>query len=191
MHSRGVRVALLALAKARPGQLNYGSGGVGSAQHIPMELLKSMTGINVVHVAYKGITPAFNDLLAGQVPMLFASVANGLPHHRTGRLRMLGTAGTRRTAATPDLPTIAEAGVPGYEGDSWTGIIAPAGTPADIVTRLNAEAIRVSQLPEVRDRLVALGFEVVGSTPEVLAARIRDDTARLGKVVREAGIRAE
>ncbi len=182
---------LVALAKARPGQLNYGSGGVGSAQHIPMELLKSMTGINVVHVAYKGITPAFNDLLAGQVPMLFASVANALPHHRTGRLRILGTTGTKRTSATPDLPTIAEAGVPGYEGDSWTGIIAPAGTPPDVVARLNAEAVRVSQLAEVRDKLVSLGFEGVGSTPEALASLIRNDTARLGKVVRDAGIRAE
>ena len=181
---------LVALAKSRPGQLNYASGGVGSAQHIPMELMKAMTGINVVHVAYKGLTPAFNDVVAGQVPMMFSSVANALPHHRTGRLRILGTTGTKRTAATQDLPAIAET-LPGYEGDSWTGIIAPAGTPADIVARLNAEAVRVSQLPEVREKLVSLGFEVVGSTPEVLAALIRNDTARLGKVVRDAGIRAE
>lgn len=181
---------LVALAKARPGQLNYASGGVGSAQHIPMELLKSMTGMNVVHIAYKGLTPAFNDVVAGQVPMMFSSVANALPYHRTGRLRILGSTGTRRTMATPDLPAIAET-LPGYEGDSWTGIIAPTGTPADVVARLNAEAVRVSQLPEVREKLVSLGFEVVGSTPEAFATLIRNDTARLGKVVREANIRAE
>ncbi|HXF65701.1 MAG TPA: tripartite tricarboxylate transporter substrate binding protein [Burkholderiales bacterium] len=182
---------LVALAKRRPGALNYASGGVGSAQHIPMELLKAMTGINIVHIAYKGLTPAFNDVLAGQVPMMVSGVVTALPHHRSGRLRILATTGTRRTSATPEIPTVAESGLPGYEADSWTGFLVPKGTPPDIVSRLNAEVVRVSQLPDTRERLVAVGFEVVGSTPEAFAALIRNDTARLGKVIRDAGIKAE
>ncbi len=181
---------LVALAKTRPGQLNYASGGVGSAQHIPMELLKAMTGINIVHIAYKGLTPAFNDVLAGQVPMMVSGVVTALPHHKAGRLRIIGTAGTKRTSATPEIPTIAET-LPGYEGDSWTGFFAPAGTPADIIARIHAEVARISQLPEIRERLTGLGFEVVGSSPEAFAALIKNDTARLGKVIRDAGIRAE
>ena len=181
---------LVALAKTRPGQLNYASGGVGSAQHIPMELLKAMTGINIVHIAYKGLTPAFNDVLAGQVPMMISGVVTALPHHKTGRLRLIGTTGTKRTSATPEIPTIAET-LPGYEGDSWTGFFVPTGTPADIIARIHTEVVRISQLPETRERLTGLGFEVVGSSPEAFASLIKNDTARLGKVIRDAGIRAE
>ncbi len=182
---------LVALARKRPGELNYASGGVGSAQHIPMELLQSMTGVRLVHIAYKGVTPAFNDVLAGQVPMAFTGIAQSLPHHRNGRLRIIGTTGVKRTGATPDIPTIGEQGLPGYEADSWTGVIVPRGTPADIVASIHAEIARVSQLAETRERLGAAGFEVVGSSPETFAALIRNDAARLGKVIREAGIRAE
>ena len=182
---------LVTLAKKHPGELNYASGGVGSAQHIPMELLQSMTGIKLVHVAYKGITPAFNDVLAGQVPMAFTGLAQSLPYHRNGRLRILGTTGTKRTSATSDIPTIAESGLPGYEADSWTGVLAPKGTPADIVAQIHAEIVRVSNLADTRERLLAAGFEVVGSSSEVFAALIKNDTARLGKVIRDAGIRGE
>lgn len=182
---------LVAFAKKRPGELNYASGGVGSAQHIPMELLKAMTGIKLVHVAYKGLTPAFNDVLAGQVPMMVSGLVTSLPYHRSGRLRILGTTGTNRTSATPDVPTIAEAGLPGYEADSWTGVLVPKGTPPDIVAQIYAEVVRVSKLSDTRERLLASGFEVVGSSPEAFAALIRNDTARLGKVIRDAGIRAE
>ena len=182
---------LVALAKKHPGELNYASGGVGSAQHIPMALLESMTGIKLVHVAYKGVTPAFNDVLAGQVPIAFTGVSQTLPYHRNGRLRILGTTGTKRTSATLDIPTIAETGVAGYEADSWTGVIVPRGTPPDIVAQLHAEVARVSQLPDTRERLRASGFEVVGSSPDAFAALIKNDTARLGKVIRDAGIRAE
>jgi len=182
---------LVALAKKRPGELNYASGGVGSAQHIPMELLQSMTRIKLVHVAYKGVTPAFNDVVAGQVPMAFTGLSQSLPYHRTGRLRILGTTGTKRTSATTDIPTIAEQDLPGYEADSWTGVLAPRGTPADIVAQIHAEVVRISQLPDTRERLGAAGFEVVGSSPEVFATLIKNDTARLGKVIRDAGIRAE
>ena len=182
---------LIAFAKARPGQLDYASGGVGSAQHIPMEMLKAMTGINIVHVTYKGLTPAFNDVLAGQVPMIIAGVVSALPYHQTGRLRILATTGATRTAATPEIPTVAEAGVPGYEYDSWTGFLAPAGTPPAIVSQFNAEVVRIGKLPDIRERLTSLGFDIVGSSSEAFGALIRDHNARIGKVVRDAGIKAE
>lgn len=182
---------LVALAKARPGQLNYASGGVGSAQHLPMEMLKAMTGIDIVHVSYKGLTPAFNDVLAGQVPMMVSGVVTALPHHKTGRLRIIATTGATRTQVTPEIPTMAEAGVPGYEFDSWTGFLAPTGTPPGIVSQVHAEAARVSNLAEVRERLTAAGFEVVGGPPEMFAALIKANNARLGKVIRDAGIKAE
>lgn len=183
--------ALIAFAKARPGQLDYASGGVGSAQHIPMEMLKAMTGMNVVHVTYKGLTPAFNDVLAGQVPMIIAGVVSALPYHQTGRLRILATTGATRTAATPEIPTVAEAGVPGYEYDSWTGFLAPAGTPPAIVSQVNAEAVRIGKLPDIRERLTQLGFDIVGSSPAAFAALIKDHNDRIAKVVRDAGIKAE
>lgn len=182
---------LIAFAKARPGQLDYASGGVGSAQHIPMEMLKAMSGINIVHVTYKGLTPAFNDVVAGQVPMIIAGVVSALPYHQTGRLRILATTGATRTAATPEIPTVAEAGVPGYEYDSWTGFLAPAGTPPAIVSQVNAEAVRIGKLPDIRERLTNLGFDIVGSSSDAFAALIRDHNARIGKVVRDAGIKAE
>lgn len=182
---------LIAFAKARPGQLNYASGGVGSAQHIPMEMLKSMTGINVVHVAYKGLTPAFNDVVAGQMPMMIAGVVTATPLHKSGRLRILGTAGVKRTSATPDIPTIAEAGVAGFEFDSWTGFLVPVGTPPDIVSKLHGEVMRITRLPETRDRLSAQGFDLIGSSPQEFSNHIKANIARIGKVVREAGIKAE
>lgn len=182
---------LVALAKKQPGELNYASGGVGSAQHIPMELLQSMTGIKLAHIAYKGVTPAFNDVVAGQVPMAVTGVVQSLPFHRSGRLRILGTTGVKRTSATMDIPTIAEQGVKGYEADSWTGVVLPRGTPADIVAQLHAEVVRITQLPDTRERLTAAGFEPVGSSPDAFAALIKNDLARLGKVIRDANIRAE
>jgi len=182
---------LIALAKARPGQLNYASGGVGSAQHVPMEMLKSLAGINIVHVPYKGLTPAFNDVLAGEVPMIIPGLVSVLPYHQSGRLRIIATTGATRTSVTPEIPTIAQAGVPGYEFDSWTGFLAPTGTQPAIVSQVNAEIVRVSNLPDVRDRLTNLGFDVVGGTPEAFAAQITSNNARLGKVIREAGIKAE
>ena len=183
--------ALVALARARPGELNYASGGVGSAQHIPMEMLKAMTGINIVHISYKGLTPAFNDVLAGQMPMMVSGVVTALPHHKTGRLRIIATTGATRTQVTPEIPTIAEAGVPGYEFDSWTGFLAPTGTPPAIVAQVQAEAARISKLPDIRERLTAAGFEVVGGSSEAFETLIRSNHARLGKVIRDARIKAE
>jgi tripartite-type tricarboxylate transporter receptor subunit TctC len=181
----------VAFAKKRPGELNYASGGIGSAQHIPMELLQAMTGVKLVHVVYKGITPAFNDLVAGQVPVAFTSVAQSLPHHRNGRLRILGTTGVKRTQASADIPTIAEQNVAGYEADSWTGVLLPKGAPADIIALVHAEIVRVTNLADTRERLIAAGFEPVGSSSDAFAALIKNDIARLGKVIRDAGIRAE
>ena len=183
--------ALIALAKARPGELNYASGGVGSAQHVPMEMLKALAGINIVHISYKGLTPAFNEVLAGQVPMMVSGVVTALPYHKTGRLRIIATTGATRTQVTPEIPTIAEAGVRGYEFDSWTGFLAPTSTPPGIVSQVHAEVARISNLPDVRERLTAAGFELAGSSPEAFAAIIRDNNARLGKVIRDAGIKAE
>jgi len=182
---------LVALAKARPGQLNYASGGVGSAQHVPMEMLKSLAGINILHVPYKGLTPAFNDVLAGEMHMIIPGLVTALPFHKTGRLRIIATTGATRTSVTPEIPTIAQAGVAGYEFDSWTGFIAPAGTPPAILSQIHIELARISGLAETRERLTAMGFDVVGGTPEAFAAVIRDNNARLGKVIREAGIKAE
>ncbi len=182
---------LIAFANARPGQLNYASGGVGSAQHIPMEMLKVMTGINIVHVPYKGLAAAFNDVLAGQTPMMVPGLATALPHVRGGKLRILATTGRKRIAATPDIPSVAEAGVPGYDFDSWTGVLLPAATPADIVSRMHAEVVRVSRLPETKDRLSALGFGLIGSTQAEFAEYIRANIGRIGKVVQAAGIKPE
>ncbi len=182
---------LVALAKKRPGELIYASGGVGSAQHIPMELLQSMSGIRLMHIAYKGITPAFNDVMAGQVLMAVTGISQSLPYHRNGRLRMIGTTGVKRALATPDVPTIAEQGLAGYEADSWTGVLLPRGVPPDIVAQLQAEVVRITNLPDTKERLTAAGFETVGSTSEAFAALIKNDLTRLGKVIREANIRAE
>jgi tripartite-type tricarboxylate transporter receptor subunit TctC len=179
---------LIALAKARPGQLNYASGGIGSAQHIPMEMLKSMTGINIVHIIYKGLTPAFNDVVAGQVPMIIPGVVTALPLHQTGRLRILATTTGHRLAVTPDIPTVAES-LPGFEWDSWTGFLAPVGTPADVISLVIAETVRITKLPETNERLP--GFEWIGGTPQAFADHIKTNLARIGKVVREAGIKAE
>lgn len=182
---------LIAFAKARPGQLNYASGGVGSAQHIPMEMLKVMTGINVVHVPYKGLASAFNDVLAGQTPMMVPGLATALPHARGGKLRILATTGGKRIAATPDIPSVAESGVPGYDFDSWTGVLLPAGTPTEIAGRLNTEVVRVTRLPETKDRLSALGFGLIGSTQAEFTEYIRVHIGRIGKVVQAAGIKPE
>jgi tripartite-type tricarboxylate transporter receptor subunit TctC len=180
---------LIAFAKARPGQLNYASGGVGSAQHIPMEMFKQMTGTNIVHVVFKGLTPAFNDVVAGQVPMLIPGVVTALPMHQSGRLRILATTAAQRTAATPDIPSMAEAGVPGYDWDSWVGVLVPTGTSADVIARLNADMVRVTRLPQTQAKLP--GFTWIGTSPQEFGEFIRSNGDRIGKVIREAGIKAE
>jgi len=182
---------LIALAKAHPGQLNYASGGTGSAQHLPMEMLRVDTGINIVHVPYKGLGPAFSDVLGGQVPMMFTGVSNVVPYMKTGRLRVLAIGSPKRSATLPDVPTVAEAGVPGFDFDSWTGYLVPVGTPRELIVKLHADITRTLAAPEVRDKLVTLGFDLVGGTPEAFATLIRNDIARFGKLIKAAGIKAE
>src|SRR5262245_27346749 len=182
---------LVALAKARPGQLTYATFGVGSSAHLIAELFSMNAGIKMVHAPYKGSAPAVADLLAGQVMLMFDSMQSQMPQVRAKRLRALGIAAERRSPAAPDVPTIAEAGLPGVLGGSWYGLLAPAGTPREVIARLHAELMRALADPEVRERFTSVGTEVVGNTPEEFAAQIRADIEKWGQVVRTAGIRAE
>jgi tripartite-type tricarboxylate transporter receptor subunit TctC len=162
----------IALAKARPNQLNYASAGIGSAIHLAMEMFEKAAGIRLEHIAYKGAAPAVTDVLGGQVPTMFASISTALDPIRTGRFRALGTSSPKRTALLPDVPTIAESGLPGFEMNSWQGIVAPAQTPPEIVTRLNGETNAVLRLPEVQQAFARLGPEPAGGTPAELRDRI-------------------
>jgi tripartite-type tricarboxylate transporter receptor subunit TctC len=183
--------AFVALARARPGQLNYASNGNGSSSHLAAVMFDSMTGVDMVHVPYKGLSPALTDLLSGRVQLMFSSVVAILPHVKSEKLRGLAVTGNRRLTSMPDLPTIAESGLPGYEASSWYGVLAPAGTPREIVARLNAELVKALEHPEVRTSLLAEGAEPIGGTPERFASHIRSEKERLGKLIREAKIRLE
>lgn len=182
---------LIAFAKARPGQLNFASAGLGTSPHLSMELFLSMTRLKMVHVPYKGSGPGVVDLVAGHVPLMMPNMLSALPHIKTGRLRALGVTSVRRAAGAPDIPTIAEAGVPGYEAVQWYGVLAPAGTPRAIVTRLHSQIVRVLQLPDIQQRFSTDGAEVVGSSPEEFATFIRAETAKWAQVIKDAGIRPE
>ena len=182
---------LLALAKSKPGSLSYASTGNGSSNHISMELFKTLAGVDILHVPYKGSAPAVTDLLGGQVQLMFDNTPNVLPHVKAGKLRALGSSRTKRDALTPDVPTIAEAGVPGYDLSVWFGVVAPAGTPKEVVQKLNAEVIKILAMPDVRERFLAQGVEPQGSTPEQFAEHIRSQMAKWGKLVQDAGVKAE
>jgi tripartite-type tricarboxylate transporter receptor subunit TctC len=182
---------LIAYAKANPGKLHYASGGNGSAQHVPMEMFKQIAGIDLVHVPYKGLGPAFNDVVSGQVPVMFAGLSNTPPHIKAGRIRALAIGSAKRSAAMPDVPTMQEAGVPGFDYSAWAGILAPAGTPAAIVQKVNADWARVIAMPEVRDKLVALGFELQATSSAQFAEMIKREMAKVAKVVKDANIRVD
>jgi tripartite-type tricarboxylate transporter receptor subunit TctC len=182
---------LVALARANPGKLTYASSGSGAASHLSAELFKSMAGVDLLHVPYKGTGQALTDLLAGQVDLLFAPSQTVIQHVRAGKLKALATTGARRTETLPELPTVAESGLPGYEALGWFGLLAPAATPAPIVGRLSADANRVLADPDVRSRMVALGADPRGNTPEEFARFIREDQAKWAKLMREAGISPE
>ncbi|TAK86614.1 MAG: tripartite tricarboxylate transporter substrate binding protein [Betaproteobacteria bacterium] len=182
---------LIALAKANPGRLTYGSGGVGSTPHLAGELFKSLAGIDVLHVPYKGGAPALNDLIGGQLSFMIENVPGTMPFAKAGKLRALAVTSAKRSSLDPALPTMAEAGVPGYEVVGWNGIVAVAGTPPAIVARLQAETANVLRLPEVRERLVTLGAEAVGGTQEEFAAFMRAEDALWGQIIREKGIRSQ
>jgi len=179
---------LIDYAKARPGALNYGSSS--SAVVLPMELFKSITATNIVHIPYKGSAPMLNDLLGGQINLAIAAAVSTLPHMKSGKLRALAIGDSKRSAILPDLPTIAEAGVPGYQAVIWSGMLAPAKTPRAIIDRLNREAVRVVQAPEFKERLVQLGSDAVGSTPGQWEQFIKDEIAKWTRIAQIAGVKS-
>lgn len=182
---------LVALAKAKPGQINYASGGNGSTAHMAAEYFKSVAGINVIHVPYKGTAPALVALIAGEASLAFYSASSVLQHIKAGRLRALATTGERRSPSLPDLPTVAEAGVPGFETSGWVGLLAPAGTPKRIIAKLHGELARILSLPDVKERLAVLDLESVGSAPEEFATFIKKDIVKWAKVVKESGAKVD
>ena len=182
---------LIVLAKAKPGSLNYASAGNGVANHLAMELFKHMTGVNIVHVPYKGAPQAVTDVLAGHMNMMFNSIAPVLPHVRSGRVRTLGIASPKRSPQLPDIPTIAESGVPGYESENWFGLFAPAKLPRRLVTFLNDALVKVVHSPEVKAQFVALGADPIGSSPEDFAAFVRRDMERWAVVVKVSGAKID
>jgi tripartite-type tricarboxylate transporter receptor subunit TctC len=182
---------LLALARAKPGQLNYASGSVASSSQLAAELMKSMARVNIIHVPYKGAGPALVDLLAGQVQIMFSNPAASAAHVRAGKLRALAATSDKRLPDFPELPTVAESGLPGYEASTWWGILAPRGTPASIVSLLNEVISNAINAGEVRSRIAALGAQPAGGPPQQLAALIRDEIPKWGRVIKEAGIRLD
>jgi tripartite-type tricarboxylate transporter receptor subunit TctC len=182
---------LVAAARARPGRLNYASGGTGNVTHLAGELFKSLTRTDLTHVPYKGTGPALTDLIGGQVQVMFANLTSAVPAMKSGRLHGLAVTGEKRAAALPQLPTLIEAGVPGYVVISWFGMLAPARTPAAIITRLHAELERAMHAPDVHARIEAEGAEPIATSPEEFAAFIKGEIAKWARVVHEAGIRVE
>jgi tripartite-type tricarboxylate transporter receptor subunit TctC len=181
---------LIALAQAKPGQLNFGSPGNGATTHLATELLKVLAKIDVVHVPYKGVAPAVADVLGGQLQFMSGDLSTLMPQVRAGKLRALAITGAKRSPLVPELPTIAESGVPGYEASGWFGVIAPAGTPRDVVPRLSAALLKGILEADARERLAALGGEVVANTPAEFAARIKEDLAKWRKLVATIGLKA-
>jgi tripartite-type tricarboxylate transporter receptor subunit TctC len=182
---------LIALAKAKPGTLSFASSGNGGSHHLSGEMFKAMAGIDINHIPYKGGAPAASDLMGGHVSMMFELMYSGLPAVKSGKLRALAVTSSQRLSVLPDVPTMAEAGLPGFESSNWQGIVAPAATPRSIVVKINAETVKVLNMPEMREKIVAQGNQVGGGTPEEFGALIRSETAKWGKVVREAGVRAD
>jgi tripartite-type tricarboxylate transporter receptor subunit TctC len=181
----------IAYAKANPGKVNFASSGNGTSIHLSGELFKVMAGVQMTHVPYKGSAPAISDLMGGQVQVMFDNLPPSLPHIKAGKLRALAVTSAKRAPALPELPTIAEAGLPGFEASSWFGVLAPAGTPPAIIGRLNAEIAKWLATAEAKDKLLALGADAAGGTPEDFAAHIRAETAKWAKVVKDSGAKAE
>ena len=182
---------LITLAKANPGKLTFGTAGPGSVSHLGIEMLKSMANVNFLHVPYKGVAPAMISLLGGETDLLYDPVLTSLPHVKAGKIRALAIGAGKRSPLLPEVPTVAESGVPGFEASSWFGIVAPAATPREIVARLHATLVRTIGDKEVTQRLLSQGMEPVLNTPEEFAERIRQELPRWGKLVRAAGIKAE
>jgi tripartite-type tricarboxylate transporter receptor subunit TctC len=182
---------LIAYAKARPGELNYGSGGNGSSTHLAVELFKSMTGVNIVRVTFKGNGPALNAMLGGELHVMITTAGSVTPHLKSGRLRALAVTSPEPSPLAPGLPTIAQSGLPGYESLQIYGVFAPVKVPAAIVKRLNEEFVRVLGRTDVKEKFVANGMEAVGSTPQLLSTTMKSEIVRIGKVIKDAGIRGD
>ena len=182
---------LIAFARARPGEMNYASAGTGTYPHMTMELFLSMAKLKMVHIAYKGTGPAMIDMLAGHTAVMAGTMVTTVPQIRAGRLRGLGITTTERNNAAPEIPTVAEAGLPGFESVQWYGLLAPANTPKDIVNRLHGEMVKILQQPEIRQRFAGDGADPVGNTPDQFAAYIKTELTKWAQVAREAGIKQE
>jgi tripartite-type tricarboxylate transporter receptor subunit TctC len=181
---------VIAMAKARPGGVNYGSGGLGTSPHMSGELFQAVAGIKLAHVAYRGEAPAINDVIGGQIPFMFSNLSAIVGNVRAGQLRAVGVTSAKRAPALPDVPTLAESGLPGFEVETWFALVAPAGTPPDVRTRLNAEIKRALALPDVKQRYVDLGMTAEDSTPESVDAYIKSEIAKWTKVIKDADIKA-
>jgi tripartite-type tricarboxylate transporter receptor subunit TctC len=182
---------LIDYAKANPGKINFGSGGVGTSNHLAGEMFKAETGTQLTHVAYKGTPAAYNDLFSGQVTLMWDNIVAVTNHVKNGRLKPLAVTSARRAASLPDVPTMAEAGLPGFEAVSWIGALVPAGTPQPIVDKIHTDMIAVLRMPEIKEKLGALGAEVVGNTPEQFAAWNRSEIAKWAKAIKESGARVD
>ena len=182
---------LIKLAKSKPGSINFASSGNGTSIHLSGELFKTMAGVDMTHVPYKGSAPALTDLMGGQVQIMFDNLPSSLPHIKAGKLRAIAVTSLTRAPALPDVPTISESGLPGFEASSWFGILAPSGTPPAIVTRLNTEINKWLQTPEAKEQLLAQGAQAAGGTPEQFAAHIRSETDKWAKVVKASGAKVD
>ncbi|MEO5693472.1 MAG: tripartite tricarboxylate transporter substrate binding protein [Usitatibacter sp.] len=182
---------LIALAKAQPGKLTFASSGSGSSIHLAGELFKSMAGVDMLHVPYKGAAPALADLIGGQVDIMFDTVAQSLPQIKAGRLKALAVTTAKRSTALPDVPTVSEAGLAGYEMAAWIGLLAPAGTPKDIVDKLYREVVKITRAPEVQARMTAAGVELVATTPAEFLNILATEQAKYAKVMKDAGMKQE
>jgi tripartite-type tricarboxylate transporter receptor subunit TctC len=179
---------LIALAKEKPGSLSFGSSGAGSSTHLSSELFKSMAGIDILHIPYKGSSQALTDLIAGRIAMIIDNMPGAISFIKAGRLRALGVTGSKRSPALPDVPTIAEAGLPGYESLSWSGIAVPAGTPKDVIARLNRDIATILTQPDIRDKFAQAGADPIGGSPQEFAEHIRGEREKWSKLIRERGI---
>ena len=178
---------LIAYAKANPNKINFASAGNGSSNHLTGEMFKSASGIDIVHVPYKGDAPAMTDLMGGQVAMMFTTIVAAMPHVSSGKLRAIAIASSKRSSAMPDLPTIDESGVPGFNSSSWGGILFPSGTPNEVVTKMHGGVVKVLKMPDVKEKLNAMGAEVVGNSPEEFSDYIKAETVKWAKVVKTSG----
>ncbi|MGQ0752381.1 MAG: Bug family tripartite tricarboxylate transporter substrate binding protein [Betaproteobacteria bacterium] len=182
---------LIALAKSKPGELTFGSPGNGTPQHLAGELFNTMAGVKMTHVPFKGAVPAINDLLGGRISLIFSSAPPALPHVATGKLKALAVTSGKRSSVSPDLPTVAESGLPGFEVINWYGVLAPARTPKSIVEKLSTEVTKIMKMPDVKERLSSVGIEAFSSTPAQFAAFMKDETAKWAKVVKFSGARLD